>query len=439
MWGVALSVVIALVVVKITLWFYRWANPECSSGKLPPGSMGFPMIGETIEFFKPHSFYEIPPFIKKGMSRYGSLFRTSILGSKTIVSTDPEVNFEIFKQENRCFVMSYPEIILRIFGKDNLFFKQGMEFHKYIRHIALQLLGPECLKRRFIHEINLTTHEHLKTDSSRGVLDVKDTAARLILGHMIQMVISDIKSDIKSKIILNLRKISLEALRSPFDLSIWKGLYNCLMARRNVTKMLKDMFKKRREEASSDGLRYGDFMETMVDEVEKEGDKVNEERAVELILDILIGSSDTTSTIIGITVKFIAENPKVLRELKREHETILTNKDDKECGITWKEYKSMMNFTHMVINESLRLATLAPTIFRKAGIRFQRDGLWWLLHLFFIMTLKYMKIHVSLIHGDGRGKNCFLAPKRSWLLEVVQDSVQEQSLLGFRLPYLFII
>lgn len=68
MWGVALSVVIALVVVKISLWLYRWANPNCS-GKLPPGSMGFPVIGETIEFFKPYSFDEIPPFVKKRMSK----------------------------------------------------------------------------------------------------------------------------------------------------------------------------------------------------------------------------------------------------------------------------------------------------------------------------------------------------------------------------------
>jgi hypothetical protein len=66
MWGVALSFVIALVVVKISLWLYRWANPNCS-GKLPPGSMGFPVIGETVEFFKPYSFNEIHPFVKKRM------------------------------------------------------------------------------------------------------------------------------------------------------------------------------------------------------------------------------------------------------------------------------------------------------------------------------------------------------------------------------------
>lgn len=41
-----------------------------------------------------------------------------------------------------------------------------------------------------------------------------------------------------------------------------------------------------------------------------------EERSVELILSLVIASYETTSTMTAITVKFIAENPKVLMELK---------------------------------------------------------------------------------------------------------------------------
>ncbi|VVB00126.1 unnamed protein product [Arabis nemorensis] len=365
MWAVALCVVIALVVGKISFWLYRWANPNFSS-KIPPGSMGFPVIGETIEFFKPYNFDEIPPFVKKRMSKHGSLFRTNILGSKTIVSTDPEVNFEIFKQENKCFIISYPEALVRIFGKDNLFFKQGKDSHMYMRQIALQLLGPECLKQRFIHKIDLATREHLKSESSQGILDVKDTIGRLIMEQMIQRIISDIKPEDKRKLIENFRDFSFDLVRSPFDPSFWKSLYIGLMARRNAMKMINGMFEERRERATSNELKYGDFMEIMIDEVEKEGDTVNEERSVELILSLLIASYETTSTMTAITVKFIAENPKVLMELKREHETILQNRGNKDFGVTWKEYRSMMSFTHMVINESLRLGSLSPAMFRKA-------------------------------------------------------------------------
>lgn len=44
-------------------------------------------------------------------------------------------------------------------------------------------------------------------------------------------------------------------------------------------------------------------MEILIDEVKKEGDTVNEERSVELILSLLIASYETTSTMTAIEVK----------------------------------------------------------------------------------------------------------------------------------------
>lgn len=82
-------------------------------------------------------------------------------------------------------------------------------------------------------------------------------------------------------------------------------------------------------------------METMVDEVEKEGSTVNEERAVELILNLLIVSYETTSTITGLAVKFIAENPKVLMELKVE------------CSVKKQEVTSFILFLFTNQNEML--------------------------------------------------------------------------------------
>ena len=67
MWTVGLSV-IALVVVSFTHWLYKWRNPKCN-GILPPGSMGPPLVGESLQLIVPSYSLDIHPFIKNRVKR----------------------------------------------------------------------------------------------------------------------------------------------------------------------------------------------------------------------------------------------------------------------------------------------------------------------------------------------------------------------------------
>ena len=64
----ALSVVAAAVIISVTSWLYRWLNPPYN-GKLPPGSMGWPIVGETRQFFTPSTSFDIFPFVKQRIIR----------------------------------------------------------------------------------------------------------------------------------------------------------------------------------------------------------------------------------------------------------------------------------------------------------------------------------------------------------------------------------
>uniref|UniRef100_A0A0D3AZT7 Uncharacterized protein n=1 Tax=Brassica oleracea var. oleracea TaxID=109376 RepID=A0A0D3AZT7_BRAOL len=76
--------VTALVVVRISNWWYRWSNPK-SNGK------------------------------------YGRpLFRTSILGVNTVISTDMDVNLDILRHENEYFNLSYPDGLVKPLGKESV-------------------------------------------------------------------------------------------------------------------------------------------------------------------------------------------------------------------------------------------------------------------------------------------------------------------------------
>ncbi|CAH8361759.1 unnamed protein product [Eruca vesicaria subsp. sativa] len=359
LWTVAFGI-FTFLFVRISRWLYRWSNPKCN-GKLPPGSMGFPIIGETVDFFKPYGFNEISPFVKKRMLRYGPLFRTNILGSNLIFSTDPEVNFEIFRQENKSFVFSILESSNTVFGKDNLFLEHG-NIHRQIKQITLHLLGSDGLKRRIIDDMDKATREHLRSKASEGTYDVKDAVASLIISYMTPKMISDLKPETQKKLMKIYKNFNFDWFKSIFNISTWKALYKVLMARRDAVKVIQDVLKKRKATRG----KYGDFVDTMIEELEKDGSIFNDDYAIGLIFLVSVVPQEATSTSISLIMKHLSENPKVLAELKREHETILQNREDKKSGVSWDEYRNKMTFTNMVINESLRLGNTAPVLFRKA-------------------------------------------------------------------------
>ncbi|XVE73917.1 hypothetical protein DITRI_Ditri11bG0157200 [Diplodiscus trichospermus] len=358
MW-VAVLFLVALLIVKISHWWYSWANPN-SHGKLPPGSMGFPIIGETLEFFSASSLYHIPPFISKRMQRYGPVFRTNIVGKNMIVSTDPETNYNIFQQENKSFVLLYTESFMKIFGEGSLLVNHG-DVHKYFKNLILRLVGPENLKAKILPGIEEATRKHLDSWASFGDIDVKEGTSKMIFEYFAKIVIDyDEEKAPKGKLRDNYQAF-MDGLIS-FPLNIPGTAYHaCLQGRKNAYKVIKDAFEKRKASKTP----YNDFLDHLLKEVECEDTFLDEQNAINLIFVLLFVSHETTSAASTFAIKFISDHPDVLEELTKEHEAILKARDSDESGLTWQEYKSM-TFTHMVINETVRLANIVPGIFRKA-------------------------------------------------------------------------
>lgn len=196
----------AIVVLSFTHWLYSWRNPKCN-GKLPPGSMGFPLLGETLQFFAPNTSSDIPPFIRKRMDRcllqvcfvhsclffffphefwwkvlchfrYGPIFRTSLVGRPLIVSTDPELNYLIFQQEGQLFQSWYPDTFTEIFGRQNVGSLHGF-MYKYLKNMVLHLFGPESL-RKMIPEVEAVAARKLRQWSSQSSVELKDNTASVI-------------------------------------------------------------------------------------------------------------------------------------------------------------------------------------------------------------------------------------------------------------------
>ncbi len=106
---------------------------------LPPGSEGLPLFGETLAFARdPFQFFA------ERAERHGPVFRTSLLGRKTICLSGPEAfdcstRGELFQRQD-----ASPASWQELLTKDAVPFLDG-DAHRIRKRILLQAVGPKAL------------------------------------------------------------------------------------------------------------------------------------------------------------------------------------------------------------------------------------------------------------------------------------------------------
>ncbi|CAA0807595.1 cytochrome P450- family 87- subfamily A-polypeptide 2 [Striga hermonthica] len=150
---------------------YLWMNPKCA-GKLPPGSSGFPFIGETLQLFIPSYSPDVHPFLKKKIQRYGLLFRTNVVGHNVVVSADQELNRYIFQQEEKLVVHWYLDLFAKVFEHGE-FRPDGLTIHKYTRNLVLNHFGSESIRQKLLTEFEEIARKHIHSWSMQDSIEVE--------------------------------------------------------------------------------------------------------------------------------------------------------------------------------------------------------------------------------------------------------------------------
>ncbi|RLN04949.1 hypothetical protein C2845_PM13G19280 [Panicum miliaceum] len=316
-------------------WVYRWVNPPCIVGKLPPGSMGFPVVGETFQLFKASPSIDIPSYYRDRLKRYGPVFKTNLVGQPLVFSLDPEFNRLIFQQEGKLFRSWYPETANNIFGKKSITTYSGT-VHKFIRSFSSKLFGAESLREVLIGELENAMRQGFPSWAARPSIEVKDSVADMIF-------------DLVAKKMISIELVESRELKKNFEdfVSQYTSLGHHLQV-------------------------HEEFVLTM-DSCMKGTKKVHE-KLTGLLQDRLRtpGNFATISATLTIGLKLLTDNPKVVETLK-EHEEILKQRGNKNSGFTWDEYRSLA-FTTQVMNEINRMSNIAPGIFRKTLKDVQVNG-----------------------------------------------------------------
>ncbi|KAL1197012.1 3beta,22alpha-dihydroxysteroid 3-dehydrogenase [Cardamine amara subsp. amara] len=323
---------------------------------LPPGSLGLPLIGETLQLIGAYKTENPEPFIDERVARYGPVFMTHLFGEPTVFSADPETNRFVLQNEGKLFECSYPASICNLLGKHSLLLMKG-SLHKRMHSLTMSFANSSIIKDHLMLDIDRLVRFNLDSWSSRILL--MEEAKKITFELTVKQLMSFDPGEWSE----SLRKEYLLVIEGFFSIPIplFSNTYRkAIQARGKVAEALTVVVMKRRKEEEEGAERKKDMLAALL----TAEDGFSDEEIVDFLVALLVAGYETTSTIMTLAVKFLTETPLALAQLKEEHEKIRTMKSDSE-SLEWSDYKSMP-FTQCVVNETLRIANIIGGVFRRA-------------------------------------------------------------------------
>ncbi|KAH7433993.1 hypothetical protein KP509_07G096400 [Ceratopteris richardii] len=345
----------------LLLLLFKWWRGWTKMTRLPPGTMGWPLLGETLELIAAYKTTNPEPFTEKRQSRFGPVFKTHLLGKPTIYSTDSEVNKFVLQNEGRLFASSYPMSLEKILGKNSLLLTRG-HLHKQLYSLTWSFVSSHVLKSHLMAEIEDIVCSTLSTwrnyIGQEQVIYVQDEAKKATFNVSVNQLLS---TSVDAEWIEALRKEYLLLVEGFFSLPFnFPGTTygRALQARSQITKRVTEVVNQRKALGNEGIGEYQDLLAAFLKQ------KLTDEQIVDMVISLLVAGYETTSMIITLAVKFLTDHSAVLEHLKAELNSIKNNKKSGD-KLSWSDFKSMV-FTQCVINETLRMGNMVGGVFRKA-------------------------------------------------------------------------
>ncbi|XP_042019486.1 abscisic acid 8'-hydroxylase CYP707A2-like isoform X1 [Salvia splendens] len=315
---------------------------------LPPGTMGWPYIGETLQLYSQNPNI----FFSSKVKRYGSIFKTQVLGCKCVMMASPDAAKAVLLTNAHLFKPTFPSSKERMIGKGAIFFHQG-HYHANLRKLLLRAFSPDSIKQIVSH-IDSIALSSLKSWEPRPLIttfhEMKTYAFNVALLSIFGKDEVSYGDDLKRCF------YTLERGYNSLPINVPGTLFHAAMrARKKLAAILAEIISLRRDRKREDSNLLASFM--------SDAEGLSDEQIADNVIGVIFAARDTTASVLTWILKFLAQNPTVLHAVTEEQEAIMRSGEGK--GLSWEDTRKM-TVTTRVIQETMRVASILSFTFREA-------------------------------------------------------------------------
>ncbi|KAL3513872.1 hypothetical protein ACH5RR_026589 [Cinchona calisaya] len=338
--------------------------------RVPPGRTGWPILGETLEFFSKLRQGALEEFVTDRMHKYSSkVFKTSLIGHSMAILCDAEGNKFLFANENKFVKHWWPSTIDKIFPKsDN---RPNTEHTKSLRKLVAFILKGDVL-REYVGTMDAIMKQHLHMYVGCSQVKVGEMAKKYVfklacitfLGIDDQRKIDELEKGIDD-IGIGLHSIPLNFPGT----ALHHAIKTSKLMRKEFGELIRQIKIDLSKRSSSSAK---DFISHMLLATDDNGQFFSEADIACILVGLLQGSYTTVHNSITNIMMYLAEFPDVYDSVLREQKEIAYLKEPEDKFI-WEDLKKM-KYSWDVTCEVLRLKPPIHGAFKEAIIDFNFAG-----------------------------------------------------------------
>ncbi|KAL6347867.1 hypothetical protein AAG906_037596 [Vitis piasezkii] len=330
--------------------------------KLPPGSMGWPYIGETLQLYS----QDPTVFFDSKQERYGEIFKTHILGCPCVMLSSPEAARFVLVTRAHLFKPTYPKSKEKMIGPSALFFHQG-DYHAQLRKLVQSSLSPDSI-RKLVPSIEALAISALESWAGGQVINTFHAMKKLSFDVGILSVFGHLEGNYRDELTKNY--CIVDKGYNSFPTNIPGTAYSkAILARKRLNQIVREIICERKEKR----LVENDLLGHLLNFKDEKGQILTEDQIADNIIGVLFAAQDTTASVLTWVLKYLHDDQKLLESVKAEQKAIFESNSGGNRPLTWDQTRSMP-LTYRVILESLRMASIISFTFREAVVDVEYKG-----------------------------------------------------------------
>ncbi|XP_042477011.1 abscisic acid 8'-hydroxylase 2-like [Macadamia integrifolia] len=336
--------------------FFQWRQRQYCHHRgrlLPPGSVGWPYLGETLRLYTQSSI----TFFSSRQRWYGNIFKTHILGCPCVMISSAEAAKTVLVSQAHLFKPTFPPSKEMMIGPEAIFFQQG-SYHSMLRKLVQSTLNPSAISGS-VSEIEQIIFNFLPSWDKSTINTLEHMKRFTFDVAMLSAFGGD--WDINKQRIKELYYCLQKGYNSmPLNLP-WTPFRKAMKARTLLNVTLRKIIENRR---GSDDQGEG-LLGVLLRSNDHSLNHLSDSQIADNLIGVIFAAQDTTASVLTWILKYLHDNEDVLESVTEEQEGIQRRLIKQKRGLTWADTRKMP-LTNRVIQETLRTASILAFTFREA-------------------------------------------------------------------------